>query len=437
MPGAAASGAADPMFKQFRGSADTSLVSRCFRCSELLVWAQRWRAAAAAVVPRNVRHSELNSTGRQVAGRITGVGPSLRGGRRVSRQFVALAASVVILVMPGPGLAHGAVARNCHSAAGSTACLGLSGAPFVSPGQAKQIIDALWQGRENARVDQDTKLLRHLDTGSAALTDVAIITSVRCGCGPFYYTPGKRRLDHTVIYLPRQSHYPLFFAGDLSEEAAGSSSPAHDLVIVTRSSPTQPWRIAFQVYDTAYDADAAYPPPTLDTSGYDMPPASPPITAIHERFTSYVTYLNQLKRTGKQPASTPFAPGALTSGNHLQAHPNGFTSDGVTHRYTFKPGPFGGPWVFTSGGIAMVCGDVAEYSVATPAQTGHVLEYPAPTRGRVDWDWELPPGSYRSATSLYEWPVCILPETDGRLAVEGPSTGGYPARETGIMATSS
>jgi hypothetical protein len=359
----------------------------------------------------------------------------------VSRKLAGLVASVVGLVMVAPGMGDGAVASSCRSAVGSAACLALRARPFVSPGQADRVIAALWEARENARVRQDTKLLRRLDTGSAALTDVAIITSVKCGCGPFYATPGKRRFRHRVIYLPRQGHYPLFFAADVLEELpAGSSSPAseaHDLLIVTRASPTQPWRIAFQVYNTAYNVDTAYPPPTLDPSGYDVPPPSPSTAAIHEWFTRYVAYLNQLKRTGKQPRSSPFAPGPLSSNNQLQDHPNGFTSDGVTYTHTFKSGPFGGPWIFTSGDVATICGDVAEYSVARPSQSGHVLVYPVPTRGRVDWNWELPRGSYTSTTSIYEWPVCIFRESDRRLGIDGPSTGGYPIRETGIRANTS
>lgn len=345
---------------------------------------------------------------------------------------MAFAASVA-LAAPGS-----TSVGSCRSAAGRDACLGLRSAPFVSPAQADRVILALWNARENARVDRDTPLLLRLDAGSAALTDVAIITSVRCGCGPFYSTPGRREFGHAVIYLPRQDHYPLFFAADVTEvlptSSSSSASVVQTVMIVTRASGRQPWRIAFQFYGANHNATSEYGPPTLDRDGYDVTPPRPSNTAIRGWFAGYVEYLNELKQTGKQPSSTRFAPGPLTSGNHLEAHPNGYTYNGITYTHTFKEGPFGGPWVFSAGGTPIICGDIAEYSLARPSQRGQVLVYPVPARGRVDWDWELPPGSYTSSTALYEWPACILPEPDGKLGVDGPSTGGYPIQDTGARA---
>ena len=102
--------------------------------------------------------------------------------------------------------------------------------------------------------------------------------------------------------------------------------------------------------------------------------------------------------------------------------------------HTFKPGPFGGPWIFASNETATICGDVAEYSVAKPAQTGHVL---VQAEDRKYWGSQIPPGYYRTITTLYEWPVCIFSELNGHLGVDGPSTGGYIIQAYGDKAASS
>jgi hypothetical protein len=93
----------------------------------------------------------------------------------------------------------------------------------VTSAQAEHVVAALWRTRERVRVRKDTNLLSRLDTGSAARTDVAVINSVECGCGSFYWTPAERHFRKAVIYLPRQSRYPLFFAADVSEEVPGVS----------------------------------------------------------------------------------------------------------------------------------------------------------------------------------------------------------------------
>lgn len=323
-----------------------------------------------------------------------------------------------------------AKAASCPSVAGADACLGLTSAPFVSPAQAKLVIKALWAAREKAKVDRDAKLLMRLDGGSAALTDVAVVTSLRCGCGSFYRAAAPTRFIGAVTYLPRQDRYPLYFAADLTETAAGSP-PVQSLMVVTRASSEQPWRITFQFYGLGATSASEFGPPEVDRAGYDLTPTGPYGAAVHAWFADYVAYLNGLKQAGHRPLASGFAP--PPGGSHLDAHPNGSTSDGVTHTYTFEAGPFGGPWVLATDRGPIICGDVAEYSVARPSQRGKVLVYQTPTRGRVDWDWELPPGSYSSTTTLLEWPLCLY-STPGKFVIDGPWTGGYPIRETGTKA---
>jgi hypothetical protein len=202
------------------------------------------------------------------------------------------------------------------------------------------------------------------------------------------------------------------------------------MLIVTRVSASEPWRIAFELYDTGDTPSSAYPAPIVDTLGYDTPSVVSATTA-YQWFDAYATYLDQIKKTGRQPSSTPFAPGPLTSGNGLQAHPNGYTANGITYTHRFIPGEFGGPWIFTAQGSTDVCGDISEYSLAKPANTRGLLLQP---QDRKAWGWELPPGHYRAITTLYEWPVCIFNDRTRHLGVNGPSTGGYIIAATGKKA---
>jgi hypothetical protein len=96
------------------------------------------------------------------------------------------------------------------------------------------------------------------------------------------------------------------------------------------------------------------------------------------------------------------------------------------------PGEFDGPWIFSVRGSTDICGDISEYSLATPASAQALLLQP---QDRKTWGWELPPGHYRSITTLYEWPVCIYNDRTGHLGVNGPSTGGYIISATGKKTT--
>lgn len=351
------------------------------------------------------------------------------------RLVVGLVTWAASLVMFAVGSAGGAVAAGCRSVAGSDACLGLKAKPYVSPAQAERVVAALWRAREKARVSRDVDPLSSIETGSAKLTDVAAIQDLGCGCGDFYWTRGQRRFRNAVVYVVRQSSYPLFFAADVSEEVPGLPSPAsdaHAFLILTRASPSEPWRIAVQLFDTGYEASAGFPAPSLDSSGYDAPASSPSPNVTRGWFPRYIAYMNEIKRTGHQPSSTPFAPGPLTSGNGMQVRPDGNTTNGLAATYTFKPGPYGGPWTFTSGGATMVCGDVSEDAAAAPAQAGHVLIQPP---NRHNWGWDIAPGYYRKITTRWEWPICIY-SSGGSLSVGGDLQGAYPIQSSGIKSES-
>lgn len=307
-----------------------------------------------------------------------------------------------------------------------------SSVSLVTPAQARAAIATLWTAREHALDTRDLAAFNRLETGSARLTDSEAAKRVDCGCNKFYWTKGPRTFRSATIFLPRQSAYPIYFAAEVLALRPGQATPAGPagtaMLLVTKQAANQHWRIAVEIYDAGYSSPMpAFPRPQLDAQGYDIPSSVAPQPPTQEWFPKLADYFNQIKQTGQQPVDSGFAPGPLTSGNGLEARPNGFTSGGLTGTYKFKSSAFGGPWLFNSGGLPTMCGDVVEWVVTTPASPDQMLVQPATRR---DWGPDVAPGYYRSLTTLWEWSVCIYPD-GSNLAVGGNLGGGYPVRTTG------
>lgn len=322
-------------------------------------------------------------------------------------------------------------AASCRSAAGADACLGLGPGRSFTPAEATRVVRALWAAREHDRAVRATRY-SSIETGSAELTDVANIDNARCGCFPYLWTHGQRPFRSATIYLPRQRAYPLYFMASVLAAVPGRKPPASGstaLLIVTRKSAATPWRIAVQIWDTAYQRpNPKFIPPLVDDQNYERSPTRPPISATQSWLPNFVAYMNKIKRTGRQPARSKFAPGPLTSRNGLEARPDGFTRGGEWATYSFRSGRFGGPWAFTTTGGTLVCGDVTENVLTKPSQSGRLF---LQTRNRRNWGWDLVPGVYSSITSVYEWPICIHP-AGAKLGVGGDLGGGYPLQEFGV-----
>jgi hypothetical protein len=319
---------------------------------------------------------------------------------------------------------------SCRSAAGADACLELSPGRFFTPAEATRVVRALWAAREHDRAVR-ARSYSSIETGSAELTDVEIIDNARCGCSPYLWTHGQRRLRSTTIYLPRQRSYPLYVMASVLAAVPGRTPPSSGttaLLILTRKSAAKPWHIAVQIWDTAYQRpNPKFISPLVDGQNYELSATSPPVSATRLWFPMFVAYMNKIKRTGRQPARSKFAPGPLTSGNGLEARPNGFTRGGERATYHFRSGRFGGPWAFTTTGGTFVCGDVTENVLTKSSRPGGLLRQ---TRNRRNWGWDLVPGVYRSITSVWEWPICIYP-AGSKLGVGGDLGGGYPLQERG------
>ena len=241
-----------------------------------------------------------------------------------------------------------------------------------------------------------------------------------------------------TVFLPQQQHYPLFFMAELLAEPAGTATPAAGgattYIIVTRSDPSQPWRIAMNLFDSGYDKpNPAIPPPQVDGAGYELMPASPSVSDASSWPALLAAYYTHLKDYGISSADTRFLPGPLTTGTNLTQRRQGYTNSyGVHASYRFAIGGPGEPWVLGPGQHrhrlrrpARVCDrNVGEAAHRLRADRRRPREL-----GRRSRHWPLP-----TIVTTWEWPICISDYPNG-LNVGGPSSGGYPIHTGGVPAS--
>jgi hypothetical protein len=305
---------------------------------------------------------------------------------------------------------------------------------LVTPAQAHAAIATLWQAREHALVSRDLTTLNKIDTGSQRLTDIERVREATM-VQPYYYARGPRTLRRAMLYVPRQTRYPLYFTADVQARTADlptvSGGAVTAMLVVTKSSAFTPWRLTMQVWDSGYQAPQPQTPPTVDADGYGTDPAAPPARsgAASRWLPRLAAYFNQIKKTGKQPLLSDFVPGPLTAHNGLEKRPNGSTVLGVRRTFVFRLGTFGGPWVLNVDGTMNVCGDIVETTASTPPTPNQVL---IQSRSRDKWGPEIAPGLYRRITATWEWAVCVYPYgSGGLLGVGGNLSGGYIIHSTG------
>jgi hypothetical protein len=323
---------------------------------------------------------------------------------------------------------------SCSSPAGSTACLGLASAPFVTPGQARQVMTGLWNARERANSVRDVAVLDGIDTGTVQLEDHFALDSLLCHCSTWYWTKGPRRIENVTVFLPRQSRYPVFFMAEVLAAPTGRTEPAGNVtavMFVTRASAAQPWRIASQLFDDAYaPSTLALPPPMVDQNGYDLPAPAAEANAALTWPALLAAYYLHLKDYGVPAAQSRFAPGTLTTGTDLAANRQGSVSGGVVKHFSFAAAPLGGPWVFEENGAIEVCADINEYETFTWARPHTVFEQIDGIK--PNWGPDLNSGLYSSIVTTWERPVCITPGQGGLYAWGADRTSGYPIHDGGV-----
>jgi hypothetical protein len=352
-------------------------------------------------------------------------------GSRVQQVLLTVTLAAVLL----PAAAGAGRAAVCTSPAGPAACAVSSGTPLVTPAQAKAAITAVWNAREKANLLRDGPTLDELDTGSMALEDNYALDSLVCKCSTWYWTAGLRHLADLTVYVPRQDHYPLYFLASIGATIPGGGygATASQLVVATRTSPSTPWRLALQLWDTGYElASSSFITPELDSEGYDVAqPAS--VASVTKTWPKLLAeYYSHIKTTGTAPTSSQFLPGYLTTGTDLAKRRQDYVKDGVRTHYAFTADPLGGPWTFEGAGDqAFTCGEVVETAASTLTNPKRVfLQIDKPGQS---WGPDLDTGYYSKIVTTFDWPVCILQAGDS-LGVVGPTSGSSPIHTGGVPA---
>jgi hypothetical protein len=323
-------------------------------------------------------------------------------------------AVVAVLSVSLAGTAASASA-GCTSPAGEAACIA-TGAPRA---QAIAVATALWNARERALDANDVALLRGIESGSALLGDTYGAKVFGGGYATTYWTRGARTVRSVQVWVPPVKGYPRYFMAGINAAPTGSpgnSTGLTALLVFTRASSAQPWRITSRIYDGGYEGGpgAIFGAPAFGSGGYDAPPSNP-VASVARRWTSIlVTFYTHLKDSGALPVHTPFAAAPLTTGTDLTERLQGYTANGTVAHYGFAIGD--GPWVMNSGGRPIVCADIHEDVREEPLIPGSVFYQPS---DRSVWDPSVPPGYYSSMVTTYDWPACILPLASGALGVSG------------------
>ncbi len=262
--------------------------------------------------------------------------------------------------------------------------------------------------------------------GTQLLADRFAIADAACQCsGERYYWTKPRPLNTVTIYLPQQTSYPLFFMAQILSGPQSANGAATAALIITRSGPDEPWRIASKMFESGYFPSAVpFPPPVPDPGGYDSAPQNPTAEVAASWPAMLVRYYSYFKDHGAPPADSQFLPGDLTSGSGLDRIRQGTTRRGVRYHYQFVVA--GGPWIMNSSVGTLACADIYELVTQTPAKPGKYFVQPRNRRGQGA---EIAPGLYKRIVTTYEWGTCIHPELD-HLSVGG-TTNAFPVRQTG------
>jgi hypothetical protein len=349
---------------------------------------------------------------------------------------LTVCAVVGVVVLVGCLTGAAGAAGGCTSPAGAAACAGSASAPFVTPSQAKAAMAALWNAREKADATKNVKVLDGVDTGSMLLEGHYALDSVICGCSKWYWTKGVRHMQDVAVFMPRQTHYPLFFFARVLASSGNATLRAGDAtayMIVTRAAPGSPWKLAMQLFDQGYDPPVGgISPIALDTAGYDESPLDSDLRAATKWPAMLATYYRHIKVDGAPPAHSVFLAGPMTTRTDLANNLDGSVSGGIIHHYTFVASPLGGPWVFQGEGALMACADINEYATITWARPHTVFQQIDGTKG--NWGADLNSGFYSKILTTWERAVCILKTPTGLYVWGTNDASGYPIHTGGVPA---
>jgi hypothetical protein len=290
-----------------------------------------------------------------------------------------------------------------------------AGGAVVTPDSAQAVASAIWGRRAIALAARDTAALRTFETGSALAVD-----SDRCSCGAVNFGAARA----IAVSVPRGQAYPAHFLAEVR------STLNHDqwlaLLVITRASADQPWRVAFQGGFTPAQPHIA---PRNDPDGYAAA-VDPAVNAIaQEQPVALATYWQGWKNHGAAPTqpATTWRSGPMTDGygRHiagvgLQGEVN--QQNGLVGHYRYQA-LAGAAYVFPIEADALfVCAPVQRQAQWTAADGSRsVVQNP----NRSNWGADVAPGRYRSMLQDDIASPCIVTYVSGPLATDDV-VGTYP-----------
>ena len=253
-----------------------------------------------------------------------------------------------------------------------------SGQPLVTADQAESVATAMWSLWQRALVQDDTRALTQLvSPGFLLQGELYNCVWPNEGCVQQRTPFGTQSI---VPVVPVQHTYPLYFMAEVTTKAYVQNNsggpdtlkPWLELQILTKASPSAPWRLSF---DSGYSAANGATPPLLPTDGAGLPCTSPqqdclafnpapvhtpPVPA--DRYLSLLaSYWQHWKVAKAAPRHTLFVKDGDTSGfgSSLAENPQ----DSANH-YDFHLDTAQGVWTFSAWGYPMTCGTIVDTSKA-------------------------------------------------------------------------
>jgi hypothetical protein len=225
------------------------------------------------------------------------------------------------------------------------------------------------------------------ETGSALAVDAA-----RCDCGngdPFGL------IRSVILVVPRFTQFPAHFLAEVSTTLG--PDPWLALLVVTRSSSAEPWRIEFS---GGFIPASPLVGPQVGADGYVLPVESARRALAARQPAALAAYWQSWKDRGSAPevsSSAIWRPGVMTDGFGRMTARTGRQGqinrqNGLVGRYRYQVDPRENTYVFPlETHELLVCAPVLrQVTWTSPDTTGRVSQPPS----RANWDTSIAPGGY-------------------------------------------
>ena len=261
------------------------------------------------------------------------------------------------------------------------------GDTVVTPESAKSVVATIWPRRAAALAASDAATLGAFETDSALAVDAA-----RCDCGHSKFGP----IRSVTVAVPRFSRFPANFLAEVS--TTFNTDPWLALLVMTRASSDQPWRLAFA---GGFIPASPFLQPLIGPDGYAAAIA-PDVRAVAARqpaaLAAYWQYwkdkgnpLAQARSSWKRGVMTDRY-GQFIAQVGLQGEVN--RENGLVGRYRYQADPKGTNYMFPiRPNEVLVCAPVLRQARWTgPSPKALVYQ----SLSRANWGPDVAPGGYRA-----------------------------------------